>query len=107
LLWHEASLKGSELMKLTLARPSCQTGLNHLPVVEKSTSCLPSTAVVSPRADVVFLPRRSRFPAVTTPTGLEYNGVGFEGKICGVSIMRCVVSPSPYGSPHLIAPSSI
>ncbi|GAA5953070.1 hypothetical protein JCM10213_002628 [Rhodosporidiobolus nylandii] len=38
-----------------------EEGLNHLPVVEKS---------------------------VTTPTGLEYKGVGFEGKICGVSIMR-------------------
>ncbi|GAA5850280.1 hypothetical protein JCM9279_006511 [Rhodotorula babjevae] len=38
-----------------------EEGLNHLPVLEKS---------------------------VTTPTGLEYNGVGFEGKICGVSIMR-------------------
>ncbi|TNY18258.1 uracil phosphoribosyltransferase-domain-containing protein [Rhodotorula diobovata] len=38
-----------------------EEGLNHLPVLEKT---------------------------VTTPTGLDYNGVGFEGKICGVSIMR-------------------
>ncbi|GAA5866582.1 hypothetical protein JCM8547_005466 [Rhodosporidiobolus lusitaniae] len=38
-----------------------EEGLNHLPVVEKT---------------------------VSTPTGLEYKGVGFEGKICGVSIMR-------------------
>jgi uracil phosphoribosyltransferase len=47
------------------------SGLNHLPVVEKT---------------------------VTTPTGtyhlsilmegLDYNGVIFQGKICGVSIMR-------------------
>ncbi|GAA5865972.1 hypothetical protein JCM3774_005544 [Rhodotorula dairenensis] len=38
-----------------------EEGLNHLPVVEKT---------------------------VTTPTGLDYNGVSFEGRICGVSIMR-------------------
>lgn len=38
-----------------------EEGLNHLPVVEK---------------------------VVSTPTGLKYTGVGFEGKICGVSIMR-------------------
>jgi len=38
-----------------------EEGLNHLPVVGKP---------------------------VTTPTGLEYNGVTFQGKICGVSIMR-------------------
>ncbi|KAM0746550.1 PRTase-like protein [Meredithblackwellia eburnea MCA 4105] len=38
-----------------------EEGLNHLPVVAKE---------------------------VTTPTGLKYNGVGFEGKICGISIMR-------------------
>jgi uracil phosphoribosyltransferase len=25
---------------------------------------------------------------ITTPLGLEYEGVTFEGKICGVSIMR-------------------
>jgi uracil phosphoribosyltransferase len=23
-----------------------------------------------------------------TPTGVEFNGVGFEGRICGVSILR-------------------
>jgi uracil phosphoribosyltransferase len=38
-----------------------EEGLNHLPVIEKK---------------------------VTTPTGATYAGVGFEGKICGVSIMR-------------------
>jgi uracil phosphoribosyltransferase len=38
-----------------------EEGLNHLPVVERS---------------------------VTTPVGREYLGVRFEGKICGVSIMR-------------------
>ncbi|KAM0789003.1 hypothetical protein ACM66B_003071 [Microbotryomycetes sp. NB124-2] len=38
-----------------------EEGLNHLPVVDKN---------------------------VLTPTGLEYKGVGFEGKICGISIMR-------------------
>ncbi|GAA6012520.1 hypothetical protein JCM8202_003357 [Rhodotorula sphaerocarpa] len=38
-----------------------EEGLNHLPVVEKT---------------------------VRTPTGLDYNGVSFEGRICGVSIMR-------------------
>lgn len=36
-------------------------GLNHLPVVEKK---------------------------VTTPTGAVYDGIDFEGRICGVSIMR-------------------
>ena len=25
---------------------------------------------------------------VTTPLGIEYKGVSFQGKICGVSIMR-------------------
>ncbi|KAJ3738965.1 uracil phosphoribosyltransferase-domain-containing protein [Lentinula detonsa] len=38
-----------------------EEGLNHLPVVKKT---------------------------VTTPTGSTYVGVGFEGKICGVSILR-------------------
>ncbi|KAI0027368.1 PRTase-like protein [Vararia minispora EC-137] len=38
-----------------------EEGLNHLPVVPKS---------------------------VQTPTGVTYAGVGFEGKICGVSILR-------------------
>lgn len=38
-----------------------EEGLNHLPVVERT---------------------------VTTPVGQSYQGVKFEGKICGVSIMR-------------------
>ena len=38
-----------------------EEGLNHLPVVPKT---------------------------VETPTGAVYEGVGFEGKICGVSILR-------------------
>jgi len=38
-----------------------EEGLNHLPVVPK---------------------------VVETPTGAKYEGVGFEGKICGVSILR-------------------
>ncbi|CEG75454.1 Putative Uracil phosphoribosyltransferase 1 [Rhizopus microsporus] len=38
-----------------------EEGLNHLPVVDK---------------------------AVKTPTGNEYKGIAFEGRICGVSIMR-------------------
>ncbi|KAI0043171.1 PRTase-like protein [Auriscalpium vulgare] len=38
-----------------------EEGLNHLPVVPKT---------------------------VETPTGVQYDGVGFEGKICGVSILR-------------------
>jgi len=38
-----------------------EEGLNHLPVVPKT---------------------------VETPTGALYNGVGFEGRICGVSILR-------------------
>lgn len=36
-------------------------GLNHLPVVDKT---------------------------VKTPTGADYNGIDFKGRICGVSIMR-------------------
>jgi uracil phosphoribosyltransferase len=35
--------------------------LNHLPVIDKN---------------------------VMTPTNVEYNGIAFEGRICGVSIMR-------------------
>lgn len=38
-----------------------EEGLNHLPVVDKK---------------------------VMTPTNVEYNGIDFEGRICGVSIMR-------------------
>ncbi|KAJ3170431.1 Uracil phosphoribosyltransferase, synthesizes UMP from uracil [Irineochytrium annulatum] len=38
-----------------------EEALNHLPFVDKK---------------------------ITTPTGAEYNGVAFKGKICGVSIMR-------------------
>lgn len=38
-----------------------EEGLNHLPVIQHS---------------------------VTTPVGRSYSGVKFEGKICGVSIMR-------------------
>ncbi|KAF8833942.1 PRTase-like protein [Paxillus ammoniavirescens] len=38
-----------------------EEGLNHLPVIPK---------------------------AVETPTGSKYEGVGFEGRICGVSILR-------------------
>ncbi|KAF8655195.1 hypothetical protein AX16_003227 [Volvariella volvacea WC 439] len=38
-----------------------EEGLNHLPVVKRT---------------------------VETPTGAKYDGVGFEGKICGVSILR-------------------
>jgi uracil phosphoribosyltransferase len=38
-----------------------EEGLNHLPVITKT---------------------------VETPTGATYNGVGFEGRICGVSILR-------------------
>ncbi|KAI0773651.1 PRTase-like protein [Fomes fomentarius] len=38
-----------------------EEGLNHLPVIPKT---------------------------VVTPTGASYTGVGFEGKICGVSILR-------------------
>ncbi|KAK0200404.1 uracil phosphoribosyltransferase-domain-containing protein [Desarmillaria ectypa] len=38
-----------------------EEGLNHLPVVKRT---------------------------ITTPTGTTYEGVGFEGKICGVSILR-------------------
>ncbi|KAG1172169.1 hypothetical protein G6F35_016937 [Rhizopus arrhizus] len=38
-----------------------EEGLNHLPVIDKS---------------------------ITTPTGNDYEGIAFEGRICGVSIMR-------------------
>ncbi|KAI9018481.1 uracil phosphoribosyltransferase-domain-containing protein [Phycomyces nitens] len=38
-----------------------EEGLNHLPVINK---------------------------AIETPTGSKYNGLSFEGRICGVSIMR-------------------
>lgn len=38
-----------------------EEGLNHLPVIERS---------------------------ITTPVGRTYNGLMFQGKICGVSIMR-------------------
>ncbi|CAO3652864.1 unnamed protein product [Cunninghamella blakesleeana] len=38
-----------------------EEGLNHLPTIDKS---------------------------VETPTGVEYKGLSFEGRICGVSIMR-------------------
>ncbi|SCZ99025.1 BZ3500_MvSof-1268-A1-R1_Chr7-1g09359 [Microbotryum saponariae] len=44
-----------------------EEGLNHLPVVDKSDGAHPHRS---------------------TCAGLDYKGVGFEGKICGISIMR-------------------
>ena len=44
-----------------IIRLLCEEGLNHLPVVQHD---------------------------ITTPVGRQYAGVKFEGKICGVSIMR-------------------
>ncbi len=44
-----------------LRAPPRQTGLNHLPTVPQT---------------------------ITTPLGLPYEGVAFQGRICGVSIMR-------------------
>ena len=49
------------LSDLLPCRASWQPGLNHLPTLEKT---------------------------VQTPTGLPYKGVSFEGRICGVSILR-------------------
>jgi len=74
-LW-SASLAGSGLAgwmadgDCLCACPQVEEGLNHLPVVPKT---------------------------VQTPTGAQYDGVGFEGRICGVSILRSGevrVSPS-------------
>jgi len=44
-----------------IIRLLCEEGLNHLPVVQHD---------------------------ISTPVGRQYAGVKFEGKICGVSIMR-------------------
>ena len=66
--------------------PQVEEGLNHLPVVPKT---------------------------VQTPTGAQYDGVGFEGRICGVSILRSgevrvFLHPSPSsGSPHLMVKARI
>merc|ERR1711974_94271 len=59
-------VKGHETLRVCfysdrIIRLLVEEGLNHLPVVDKS---------------------------VTTPTGATYDGVGFCGKIAGVSIMR-------------------
>jgi uracil phosphoribosyltransferase len=58
--------------------PQVEEGLNHLPVIPKT---------------------------VQTPTGAHYDGVGFEGRICGVSILRsgevCVpLDAFPFPVPH-------
>lgn len=67
--WLPAWSRLAGLLMLTTDRMSTcppspsqvEEGLNHLPVVPKT---------------------------VQTPTGAHYDGVGFEGRICGVSILR-------------------
>ena len=56
-----------------------EEGLNHLPVVPKVVET--PTVCATERAFGV-LTHASNFQ------GVEYEGVGFEGKICGVSILR-------------------
>ena len=63
------SFLDSREAKLNLSRLLVEEGLNHLPVVPKS---------------------------VETPTGATYDGVGFEGRICGVSILRAGEVSSNY-----------
>jgi hypothetical protein len=55
-----------------------EEGLNHLPVIPKTVE----TPTVCP-------PRQSTYRrSLRFPQGSKYEGVGFEGKICGVSILR-------------------
>ncbi|EIE83761.1 hypothetical protein RO3G_08466 [Rhizopus delemar RA 99-880] len=48
----------------------------------------------TPRADFIFYADRiirllvEEDKSITTPTGNDYKGIAFEGRICGVSIMR-------------------
>jgi uracil phosphoribosyltransferase len=55
-------------------------GLNHLPVVGKP--------VTTPTGINTHCPCNVVSRGVVVMIGLEYNGVTFQGKICGVSIMR-------------------
>jgi hypothetical protein len=74
-------------MKLILLLPTLLTGLNHLPVVKKCEYC-PLCLLLCYFELMLNLFGSLPPAAVSTPTGLSYDGVGFEGKICGVSIMR-------------------
>lgn len=60
-----------------------EESLNHLPVIPK--------IVETPTVCQYFLDRLHQFPPYIDMfllKGATYEGVGFEGKICGVSILR-------------------
>ncbi|GAA5927228.1 uracil phosphoribosyltransferase [Sporobolomyces koalae] len=70
-----------------ICRLLIEEGLNHLPVVDKTVST-PTGKSTFTFPNAGFL---ARVPHILLPLcrlRLEYKGVGFEGKICGVSIMR-------------------
>ncbi|KAF8709198.1 PRTase-like protein, partial [Rhizoctonia solani] len=56
-----------------------EEGLNHLPVIPKTVE---TPTGLSCQLDLVLISTYNR------PTGERYEGVGFEGRICGVSILR-------------------
>ncbi|ELU37741.1 armadillo/beta-catenin/plakoglobin [Rhizoctonia solani AG-1 IA] len=64
-----------------IIRPLIRTtsGLNHLPVIPKTVE---TPTGLSCQLDLVLISTYNR------PTGEKYEGVGFEGRICGVSILR-------------------
>ncbi|GAA5823141.1 hypothetical protein JCM5353_005793 [Sporobolomyces roseus] len=79
-----------------ICRLLIEEGLNHLPVVDKCDCSNSYWQVLNP-----FFPSSSPpslrkakdgsyayLGSAHGTTGLDYKGVGFEGKICGVSIMR-------------------
>ena len=57
-----------------------EEGLNHLPVVPKAVE---TPTVRAPERTLTF-----QLPILNAMQGASFEGVGFEGKICGVSILR-------------------
>ncbi|KAF8164781.1 armadillo/beta-catenin/plakoglobin [Crassisporium funariophilum] len=62
-----------------------EEGLNHLPVVARTVETPTNREVGGWR---IIEDARIHQAEASIPQGATYNGVGFEGKICGVSILR-------------------
>lgn len=66
-----------------------EEGLNHLPVISRVVET--PTVSIESVIDASSRRREGRFSWCADgvlPQGATYEGVGFEGKICGVSILR-------------------
>jgi uracil phosphoribosyltransferase len=64
-----------------------EESLNHLPVVPKTVET-PTVCQFVLDFSIEGKPQIAPYINVFLPKGVTYEGVGFEGKICGVSILR-------------------